>query len=362
MPAHNVRLGVAATIPQSSLTGGRNPVHEPTDVSHEARDNETSSFKSHESNLKVDSRSNGTQSAEPNEAAERILFEQRSSEQKQLQRMYCSAYRNLFLTFYNKTPKISSVDINQALSQSEPLVKLANVYDSLSIVGTHLEKIFAQYRHGLYVAVAKDPPRWLAVASDIRSGPIFAEALIHLVGCYPFWPWITSKDSLKANLLHIIEKKAIDLAHLRTQVNCELLVNTLKNSEDGSYVALAGAGESGESWMCVQIYRDWLAQHLNDLRETNNIHDGTIYRLLGKGGEAYLPYKDLIAKLKEIDMGDWEHDDDLQALKDFAKQAVRQLVKNNLMVDAESLGIQYLTCVEVDMDDYPWAKEANPGQ
>lgn len=201
--------------------------------------------------------------------------------QEKRRRDYVLAYQNLFRMFYNQVPLLSSIDIDQALEQSERLVIVARHYGSLGIVRPHLGNNLGEFRHALYKAIATDPPRWLILAVSLRSASIYAEALVHCAGCWPCWPWPTPSTSVQAEVLSIVITKGKELLALRSKIDRELLINSL-GDDDGRLVTLK---KSAEQWMVVSIWRDWLAQKL---RNADDRRFGTYYRTLSKGGDAYL--------------------------------------------------------------------------
>ena len=276
--------------------------------------------------------------------------------EQELHQQHLSAYHSLFLIYYNRAPEVSTTNISVALSQCELLVSVATYYGSLRVVRPYLGNILSQFRHALYAAIAEDPPRWFKLSIPLESASIFSEALIHLAGCWPHWIWTTPALALSPSMIDLVKRKAKHLNDLRGEVDRELLTNSL-SAEGGHPVTFS---TSLESWMVVQIFRDWLATQMHNRRRADKAHHGIIYRLMRKGGESYLPLETVSEELEGLrgnGMGSWvEVAEDLKALKEFAMQAVAQLVKNNIMLDVEAARIQYLTCVEVVEEDFPWRK------
>ena len=266
---------------------------------------------------------------------------------------YLLAHHNLFSIFYCRPLLISSTDISKALEQCERLVAIAKFYNSLQVVAPHVGNLLAQFHHTLYSAIAENPPRWLKLAMALESPSIYQEALIHCAGSWPHWSWDVPCTSIHPKVLGIVAAKATDLEILCLRVNQELFVHSL--SVAGKAVSL---GCSSESWVVVQVFRDWVAHQIELNREANTARKGTFYRLMRKGGDAYLPSAELYSVLHGIKgngMKFWDAvEEDLKALKNFASTAVAQLTKNNLILDVEAAGIEYLTCAIVNKEDYPW--------
>ncbi|MCJ1478605.1 hypothetical protein MMC13_007286 [Lambiella insularis] len=275
-----------------------------------------------------------------------------------------TAHRWLLGMYYNLAPYLSTTDIDEALTQCEEIVRIANYYGSLPTVRPYLGNALSQFRQGLYHAIARDPPRWLLLSVKLELGATFSEAMIHCAGVFPYSLWPTDVNTLPENLLTTIKAKARDLAFLRSQVSIELHMNTLAEAEGGPAVSLLSAPEA---WAVVQMFRDWLAHQERNLRQANKLYDGRHFRKIRKGREAYLPSKLMVTLLEEAGLRgilkyNWDAvEDDLNCLKDYAQQAVESLMKNNLMVDPEVGGITYLTCVQVDSKDYPWIQAVPKG-
>ncbi|KAI9681778.1 MAG: hypothetical protein M1829_000523 [Trizodia sp. TS-e1964] len=298
-------------------------------------------------------------SQEAEEAAIRNLQEAEEARRERLK-----AYHNLFLCYYNQAPEITSQDINTTLSQALALVEVATLYDSIHIVRAHLGNILSQFGRSLYLAILKDPPKWLSLAEVLQSGPIFTEALIHIAGCAPHWPWPSPAASLPRHLKRVVCRKAYQLAFLRGEVDRTILLNNIKI--DQVPISLSTTKDNFETWVTIQYFRDWFCGTINKYLGENKQHLCPYYRLMRKGGNAYLGLqetKKLLDTYQGIDFGQWkEVGEDLKLLKCFAQEKVEVLCKNNSMLDIDSLGIQYLTCTEVGARDFPWTWRRVPAE
>lgn len=96
---------------------------------------------------------------------------------------------------------------------------------------------------------------------------------------------------------------------------------------------------------------------------------GRIFRLLGQGGEAYLPHTELKAFLKlHPENYDREKlrrfEKRIEEMKNLARDAVKPLMRNFLSVDVvnsanaerEGVAVGYLTCTRLGDGDFPWAE------
>ena len=250
--------------------------------------------------------------------------------------------------FYTHSPQLHSTDAGQALLQCEMIVALATAYGCLDVVRPYLGNVLFQLRRELCTAIYQDPPRWLKVSVALESAPVFCEALIHCAGCWPTCTWPTSISSLSMPLIQLIRSKARWLASLRSEINLDLFVNSMNYDRQQPLKP----EEQQIKMQVAYMFHQWLARNIYNYRLEGKEHLKTIYYLMSKGGRAYLTRASVAQALylEEDDIG--YH---LGRLKNYISMVVAQLVKNNLMMDAETLGVTHFTCIEVTDQDYPWS-------
>ncbi|TEY37436.1 hypothetical protein BOTCAL_0518g00050 [Botryotinia calthae] len=281
------------------------------------------------------------------------------------------AMHSLFLCFYGCNPGISTTDMAVAMKQATVLVKLATVYNSLKIVRPHIIVSLLSHGRNLYSAIRDDPPRFLVQAYKLKCTPIFKEALIHIVGQYPSWPWPTPQSQLGLNLGQIIDKKFDDLQHMRFKVNGPLFQSCIV--KDKVRVSINNLDRSTfDIWVIVQIWHDWLSQQLRHCtlvqRHKHRNVEKNMYRLIAQGGDAYLKIDDVMAMIEPFragsetrEWGHWKKDQvelQLRILKEHAAMKVVDLLDNELMGDTGGKAgeIEYLTCTKVDEHELPWVE------
>ena len=278
------------------------------------------------------------------------------------------AYNNLFLIYYTKTPNIDTNNIDKALCQAELLVQTAGLYGSTPLVRTYLSNCLMQYGRDLYKAILKDPPRWLQLSTYLESGPIFKEAVIHIVGSFPHWPWKTVQQKHLPDDIHaIIQTKLENLQTLKTKIDKTLFMSSIRVG--GQELRLSEHDLSTfDTWFMVQLWRDWFCHSLARAkasrdRDNGRCTDGTMYRAMFKGGDVYLPIGSVFTILSAFrgrDFAKWnlqEVEEDLRLMKEFAQREVKPLCVNNSMLAVEEEGIEYFTCTKVENDELPWLKQ-----
>ncbi len=280
-------------------------------------------------------------------------------------------YDNLFRIFYNYPPSLDAVNIAEAYIQCKTLLTLADMYDALEVVGPRTDHHLLQFQGRLWKQIAKYPPSYLKLGYLARSKVIFAEALVHVVGQ---WPSGSNqlRHSVPDAVLEVIEDKVDDLQERMTLTEARLFKLALVTSR-GERVT---PSNSYMDWLALSLFRQWLAENTtpppppaskttessrNLPRLPQPVGPGKLYRLLGAGGSTYLNHDDLKRFLK-LRPEDYTRDSmkkfekRMDEIKQIARETVRPLMKNCLELDMgrDGGGLGYLTCTNVDEDDFPW--------
>jgi hypothetical protein len=273
----------------------------------------------------------------------------------------CEAYNNLFLIFYSKFPVISTTSISIALKQCEALISIAKPLGTVSVIRPYLGNAIARFGKQLYMAIVAEPFRWLELSMILESAAIFKESMIHIVGTYipgPEGPGgqINLPADIPQFVRDLIIYKVRQLDQQRMDVNERLFSSSIViDSKTVTFSFVDTAVFS--TWLVVQIWRDWFCRQIAGVH-LNPQKTGQLYRILAKSGDAYLTtaaVKAVIEKIRdpvkvELD----ELREDLELLKKFAQEAVKELCVNNSMVDVQEAGIYYLTCTRTMDEELPW--------
>lgn len=275
------------------------------------------------------------------------------------------AHDNLFRFFHNMEPEMDGFDINHALGQLEYIFTIAKFYNCLPLIRQnrhYLSNHMLQFGRELYKAILEDPPRWIRLSLYLECPLIFKEAIVHLVGQYPHYPWTTVPFSeLQHSVLEVIRKKVDGLRILKASIDGELFKSLI--TIDGKDLIFSTLEEAHfDTWFIVQLWRDWFCHSLS--KHTDCKHEGgSIYRLMARGNNAYLDHMEVYSSLVEYkgrSFGGWDLrqvDEDLKIMKVFAQKTVKDLVVNHSMLDIEEAGIQHLTCIKVENDELPWIRK-----
>ncbi|KAI0973154.1 hypothetical protein F4678DRAFT_40114 [Xylaria arbuscula] len=163
-------------------------------------------------------------------------------------------YDNLFRIFYNYPPVLDGISIPDAYVQCKSLLRLADQYDALAVVGPRVDHHLLQFQGRLWKQIARYPVSYLRLGYLSRSKVIFQEALIHIVG-----QWPTNEHTIRTSfpeiVLDIIEDKVEELEEIVSRIEGQLFRLNLTTAR-GERVS---PHNSYLDWLAVSLFRQWLA-------------------------------------------------------------------------------------------------------
>lgn len=248
----------------------------------------------------------------------------------------------------------------------DSLVRHSKVYEAVPALREALHRLFYPRMPTLFEAIAQDPPLWLVMACTLEDSIIFKEAVVHIVGCLPQWPWSTPRVEVEEELVHgeavlaMMEEKANALTLRKYEVDDALFQNTLKASRGGPIQL-----DKKNAWrfQVISLWRDWFCQQLAETTSPDKsyVYDRTkvasVYRTIQDGGDAYLETENVLARLRDVLGANKDKEEqcrnDLKVLKAYASMAVGKLMATGLQLKREGQ-LGYLTSVEVTEEDCPW--------
>ncbi|TGJ86064.1 hypothetical protein E0Z10_g2726 [Xylaria hypoxylon] len=317
-------------------------------------------------------------------------------------------YDNLFRIFYNYPPVLDGINIPDAYVQCKSLLRLADQYDALAVVGPRVDHHLLQFQGRLWKQIARYPVSYLRLGYLSRSKVIFQEALIHIVGQWPANEH-TIRTSFPEIVLDIIEDKVEELEEIVSRTEGKLFRLNLTNSR-GERVS---PQNSYLDWLAVSLFRQWLADSTSPppVRPPPAPHSsssfssrhhaatrdvggrpappantalstavvptletvGRAYRTLGSStGAGYLGHDECKRFLKltpELYTRDnlRRFEKRIDELKGAAREVVRPLMGTRLELELDRVvsgavgpaagTTNYLTCIEVLGRDLPWNAE-----
>ena len=236
------------------------------------------------------------------------------------------------------------------------------ICDPLNVLLTQLGQEF-------YAEIAKDPPRWMKQAVLLHSTIAFKEAAIHIVGCWPKWPWPTPRSCLGERIQRMINKKANLLRTKSRDIDRELLLSNIEHHKWGTATPVTLI-EDVEASLVVSYWSSWFRNAVWEIRdphtgEIDPTQVGAIYRKISSKAE-YLRPEELMDELGSAKVNFPHHQkelcENLTLFKDAQALLVESLIRNNLMLHVqEHPEIRYLTCVDIGDQDIPWVASVRAG-
>lgn len=268
-------------------------------------------------------------------------------------------YNQLFGAFYTIPLVIPTTSVPATLDYCSSILRVSHQLSITPLIATQLSNALKSHRHSLYTAISRDPARYLLLSILLHDRAIYTESLIHIVGTYPSWPkhWTTRPKALPPALIKLVERKALELTALTAETQRDLLTLTINNYEDEPVTASASSSTEFNTWFVVTLFRDTLVREFNALGRTT-LKRGDLFRAIGKGGYAYMPYEETRTLLEEVMpcvLGNLK--EDLNMLKEWAKGYVEDMVRNRTLVDVEGESIGWVTCAEIGEGDIFWEME-----
>lgn len=275
----------------------------------------------------------------------------------------------LFGLFYNRPPAFDDTNLASILSGVISLIECAECIDSLKIVCDTVDLALLRQDTVLWTSILGNPAVWVELGSRVRSPSIFCEAACHLVG-----RWANMDDEekglIRKDIRKIIERKAMELSVQKEAIELRIL------GHYPGFLHRTAADKPGRPsysndiymWMSVSFFRQWFAQCISDDR-TRRAPDGGLnfYCALAEGGQSYLTHMDFqefhryfpmsikACHVLEANMG---------VLKENIKPFVAPLVVQRTHLKRDEYDIDWLTCAEINKEDFPWytPDDAKPDQ
>lgn len=288
------------------------------------------------------------------------------------------AYDNLFRAVYNHTPRLDTTTLATAYVECKTLLSLASLYSALPAAGPRVDHHLLRFQGRLWRQIAKYPPSYLKLGHLARSRAIFNEALIHVVGAWPAHAGQLKRGQIDNVLLDLILDKVDELADLRQKIEAKLFRLSLTTSR-GERVSPTS---NWSDWLAVSLFRQFLTEEstpppssiLKDRQPERQAEGadakaiGRLFRLLNRGGEAYLSHEDVkkFVKLSGLSSSGYSSRETVRRferrvdeLKNLARDAVKPLARSLLELEESRVAeLPYLTCTKMsDRDwDYVWGE------
>lgn len=283
---------------------------------------------------------------------------------------WVKAYDIFFRMVCKHRHGLNKKDFGVAFTPLESVVAVAESLDAIPGVQEVIQSLFFLYigKHTFWETISRYPLRCLKLARALKNVTLYEEALKHLVGGSASREDSVPYPGLAEPLYQIIESKAQQLRSMKMKIDMQLLCLTLPSKQSDGKVPVDM--QQPVSWTAVNLYRDWVAEHITYLRSESTTlapsnlcqhHCGCtdtagFYSLLAAEGDDYMNPDKVLA---DWDTAKFPRKIDstvrsvLLALKRKAAELVAPLVESTLQLP-DKHKLQYLTCVRVGKGDNSW--------
>ena len=284
---------------------------------------------------------------------------------------------------------VSRKDFATALPQIEGIIGIAQRYTLVHQVQSDFDSLFLGYigSGNFWESIAQEPVRCLEIGIALKNLPVYEEAFKHLVGMSANLKTAKRFGGLPDDVQATVDRRSRELYNFRRDVNEDLLLISLgAESPDESIYPSSNVSQtnSPDAYSTVNLFRDWMAEHIGYLRDDTSRAPVPFYlcnhkigcdtvagfcRAIAAGKEAYLPFDSVWDLFDESFLQHPEGpelDSDvvgtpLEALKGKASKYVGGLVKSTLHLPSKDK-LKYLTCVTVGPEDVPWDARDKDGE
>lgn len=294
------------------------------------------------------------------------------------------AYESFFCMVAGKKDGISKSDLSTALPQIQGVVEIAQKHNAIHAVQGAFGSLFFDYvgKDTFWKSISKETVSWIKIAIALRNRPVYDEAFKHLVGNGASFRNGIELDGVPDDVRPIIERRSRDLYLERRDIEDELprmsIPATRRSARNPSPYESEFVSQHDEpaAYNTVNIFRDWMADHISHLRKEtegeikpsylcdhNTGCDSVAGFFRTINNQTYLyhdkVWKGFNARFKSRHAEEHQAEREmvkksLEALKEKAADLVEGLSQSTLRF-AEN--VEYLTCVEVDVDDVPWESD-----
>ncbi|ORX96843.1 hypothetical protein BCR34DRAFT_497416 [Clohesyomyces aquaticus] len=256
-------------------------------------------------------------------------------------------------------------DMMTALNGAANMLEIADYLGCIPVISKPID--IALFNHGqtLFRAIQAAPSGWAGLAMRIKSEMMFKEAVIHLAGN---WNSMKSedRDALDAGVRAVVEKHHRILTKKRQGVESRLASCYPGNmSAPGEFRPIKREEYAKDIlvWIALSFFRHWFAQQIIIGKGGAGPDGGFgLYTMIVKGGDQYMekpimnefherfPLTKKAMNVLENHLAEMK-----VAFKDLVQRS--RILESLCQLDTHKFPVGYLTCVELDRDDYPWNRE-----
>jgi hypothetical protein len=275
----------------------------------------------------------------------------------------------MFYAFYNKELAIDDSDMSAALQDCYQLLRIADYLGCTALISKPIEIALLKHGQDLFRAIQKKPHAWIEMSYRVRSELIFRECMVHLVGN---WKSLKSSRSTLDYLREVPGVRGLIEKYHRAMLNqCKALELAVMSHYPGNIstpvedlpIKREAFAKDILVWMALTFFRHWVGQRLIMERGRNSADCGyELYKQIGTAGDSYMD-KSVInqfhTKFPMTKKAMNVLENHLLEIKECMKEIVdeHKILKSYCQLDVHRFPVEYLTCIELKKEDYPWDNE-----
>jgi len=282
-------------------------------------------------------------------------------------------YEAILYAFYNREIKICDTDMSSALSDCVGMLEVATYLGCINVISKPVEVALSKHGQPLFRAIQAQPAVWATTSLMLQSETIFRESLVHLAGN---WKKLRTDAATMERLREKpIVRQLAENYHRKLMARGKALELSVMSIYPGDMctpsqdlpIKREDYSRDILVWMALTFFRHWLGQRIVSQKGYHSDDSGCeLYRQLGTAGEAYMDksvMNQFHAKFPMTKKAMNVLENHLLEIKECIKGMVDKhgILASTCQLDVHRFPVAYLTCVEVEREDYPWLRKERVG-
>lgn len=300
------------------------------------------------------------------------------------------AYECFFRILAGKKHGIPRSDLSTALPLIQGVVQIAQALDAIPPVKGAFDSLFYGYvgKDTFWKSIAAEPVPCIKIAIALQNLPVYEEAFKHIVGSSSNFKQGKIVDGLSADVQAIVQRRARELYLKRrdvedvlTRMSCPANVTPTHRavpvSQDYPSQCVSQHNQP-MVYNTVNLFRDWVTDYVGHLRNESDAEPAENYLCYHSVGcDTVAGFFRVIESRDYLDPDEvWDNfSDRYKSRHAQGHQSEREIVKNTLeTLKGKAVGlveeisqctlhlaenVEYLTCIDVEAEDVPWAVDGD---
>jgi hypothetical protein len=300
------------------------------------------------------------------------------------------AYESFFRMIAGKKHGIPKSDLSTALPHIQGVVQIAQALDAIFPVKGAFDSLFYGYvgKDTFWKSIAAEPVSCIKIAIALQNLPVYEEAFKHLVGNGANFKNGKVYSGLSDDVQAVVQRRFRELYLKRRDVEDELTRMSCPANVTPTHRAVPVSQDYPSQvvsqhnqpmvYNTVNLFRDWMTDHIGHLRNETDAEPAENYLCCHSTGcDTVAGFFRVLESRDYLDPDEvWDNfSDRYKSRHAQGHQSDREIVKNTLeTLKGKAVGlveeigrctlhltheVGYLTCIDVEAEDVPWAVESD---